>query len=219
MGRKKKQKLSAREWSSPIEIQLRNALVTQVMNVASHSVHIDDFSTSHLPAIGAVHEKRLMLVKDHEDWLINDQFSSYGDEGNARWDWNLYGAVSILTYKVDLLLEDCANGAYMAIECDGHEWHDRTKQQASADRARDRELLRVGVPVVRFTGSDIHHDADRCAVEVIETLKAIGEQSFLNGHHRGFSDGHDVGKMRGREEAAVWEANRGIFRGILSEVG
>ena len=51
------------------------------------------------------------------------------------------------------------------VECDGHEFHSVTKEQASRDRARDRVFQRAGVVVARFTGSDIHRDATSCAIE------------------------------------------------------
>lgn len=59
------------------------------------------------------------------------------------------------------------------VECDGHDWHERTQQQAAYDRARDRALLREGLPTIRFTGSEIHRDANQCAREVLETLRAM----------------------------------------------
>src|ERR1041384_1385190 len=49
---------------------------------------------------------------------------------------------AIGSYRVDILL---AGFVHLAIECDGHDFHDRTKQQAAYDRARDRELLLAGV--------------------------------------------------------------------------
>lgn len=50
---------------------------------------------------------------------------------------------------------------YVVIECDGHDFHERTKAQASRDRARDRDLLIAGYQTLRYTGTDIHADAHR----------------------------------------------------------
>ena len=47
----------------------------------------------------------------------------------------------------------------LVVECDGHEFHDRTRTEASRDRSRDRALQSVGFPVLRYTGSDIWRDA------------------------------------------------------------
>ncbi len=42
-----------------------------------------------------------------------------------------------------------------AVEADGHDYHERTKEQAKHDRERDRALTRAGYTVMRFTGSEI----------------------------------------------------------------
>jgi very-short-patch-repair endonuclease len=77
-------------------------------------------------------------------------------------------------YRVDFLV-----GAIMrehllqaVVECDGHDFHEKTKEQARHDKARDRALQRRGFNVIRFTGSEIHQDADRCAREVFQTMSA-----------------------------------------------
>lgn len=58
----------------------------------------------------------------------------------------------------------------IVVECDGHNFHERTKEQAARDRARDRELQSSGYKVFRFTGAEIHKDAFVCATEVLEEL-------------------------------------------------
>lgn len=60
----------------------------------------------------------------------------------------------------------------LIVECDGHDFHDRTKAQASRDRARDRGLQAAGFQVFRYTGSDIWRDVMACATEVIDALFA-----------------------------------------------
>jgi very-short-patch-repair endonuclease len=60
----------------------------------------------------------------------------------------------------------------VVVECDGHEFHDRTKQQASRDRRRDRELQLRDLAVVRFTGSDIFRDPFQCASDALDVLEA-----------------------------------------------
>jgi very-short-patch-repair endonuclease len=55
----------------------------------------------------------------------------------------------------------------LAIECDGHEFHEKTKRQAAKDRSCERAISALGYQVVRFTGSEIHHDARACAYEAL----------------------------------------------------
>lgn len=53
----------------------------------------------------------------------------------------------------------------IVIECDGHDFHEKTKEQAAHDKARDRDLQSRGYRVFRFTGSEIHRDPVACVYE------------------------------------------------------
>ena len=55
----------------------------------------------------------------------------------------------------------------LAVELDGHDFHERTKEQASADRERDRALLARGIPTIRFTGSDVYRDPKGVLAEIV----------------------------------------------------
>ena len=61
----------------------------------------------------------------------------------------------------------------VAIECDGHEFHERTKEQAQRDKERDRQLTLDGFTVIRFTGSEIWRDPMKCAEQVDELLDEL----------------------------------------------
>jgi very-short-patch-repair endonuclease len=58
----------------------------------------------------------------------------------------------------------------LAVECDGHEWHDRNKQQATRDKRRDRVAARLGWLVQRFTGSELNESAAQCAFEILDEI-------------------------------------------------
>jgi hypothetical protein len=58
----------------------------------------------------------------------------------------------------------------VALECDGHDFHERTKEQAERDRKRDRDLQSAGFTVLRFTGSEIWRDARVVAREVYAVI-------------------------------------------------
>lgn len=58
----------------------------------------------------------------------------------------------------------------VVVECDGHDYHERTKEQAAHDKKRDIEMTMLGWSVVRFTGSQIHKDAAGCANGVLELV-------------------------------------------------
>lgn len=76
-------------------------------------------------------------------------------------------------YKIDFGLTDNETGLKLAIEADGHEFHQKTKEQAQHDKARDRFLTAQGWHVVRFTGSEIWREPERCAEEVGKIIDSL----------------------------------------------
>lgn len=56
----------------------------------------------------------------------------------------------------------------VAVELDGHEFHERTKAQAARDKSRDRRLVAAGWSVLRFTGSEVWRDPFACVTEAFE---------------------------------------------------
>ncbi len=59
-----------------------------------------------------------------------------------------------------------STGDRFAIELDGHDFHDRTKEQAERDKSRDRLLTEKGWSPIRFTGSEVWRDPSACAQQV-----------------------------------------------------
>lgn len=53
------------------------------------------------------------------------------------------------------------------VECDGHQFHERTPEQAERDRSRDRQVQQAGIPIIRFTGREIVRDPFGCGTQVI----------------------------------------------------
>lgn len=70
--------------------------------------------------------------------------------------------------RVDFFLE--CGGGELVVECDGHEFHERTKEQAASDKARDRWFTQEGYRVIRFTGSEIWANPFTCAQQAIEIV-------------------------------------------------
>jgi very-short-patch-repair endonuclease len=75
-------------------------------------------------------------------------------------------------YRADILIEDAtaSPSRYLVVECDGHDFHERTKAQAAHDKKRDRWMTSNGYTVLRFTGSEIYADPDACASEIQRVL-------------------------------------------------
>lgn len=86
---------------------------------------------------------------------------------DGSWDWLLWWIcpqLQVGSYRVDFGLFHKSK-LLVVIECDGHDYHERTKDQAARDRSRDRELQSLGPKVFRFTGREIWRDAIACAKE------------------------------------------------------
>ena len=65
------------------------------------------------------------------------------------------------------------DGVLIGIECDGHEYHEKTKQQAQRDKSRDRILTAAGWRLLRFTGSEINKRPDLCADEIMKVVGSL----------------------------------------------
>jgi hypothetical protein len=60
------------------------------------------------------------------------------------------------------------------VECDGHDFHERTPEQAQRDKARDRAVQAIGVHVARFTGAEITRDLYQAAWSVLRLAVGVG---------------------------------------------
>jgi very-short-patch-repair endonuclease len=58
-------------------------------------------------------------------------------------------------YIVDFLVIYEKLNLKIVVECDGHDFHEKTKKQAAHDKKRDRFLTKNGFILLRYTGSQI----------------------------------------------------------------
>lgn len=82
---------------------------------------------------------------------------------------------SIDSYEVDFCISLYARKKWsrFVIECDGHDFHEKTKEQAARDKRRDRVLVTEGFPVMRFTGSEIFRNPESCYEQVQSMVSKI----------------------------------------------
>ncbi len=67
--------------------------------------------------------------------------------------------IKIGKFFADFLVEQ--NGKKVVVECDGKEFHNPQK-----DKERDEILLQKGFETLRFSGSEIFHDVEKCVLKV-----------------------------------------------------
>jgi len=93
---------------------------------------------------------------------------------NKGKDGILFSQVMIDQFRVDFLLlhrSGVAGNAGFVIECDGHEFHEKTKEQAARDKARDRSISSRSLQIMRFTGSEIWRDPFGCVFQVFSVAE------------------------------------------------
>jgi very-short-patch-repair endonuclease len=171
--------------SSPIE----EALLAAVRLAASrHNVFLVDSTARPAEAVFEPTLGNLLLKprnedpNDEQEWV--EHHGANPDTEPKAEEWHLWRDVMIESYKIDFVLDTGYES--LAIECDGHDFHDRTKQQAAYDRARDRFLLAHGLSTVRFTGSEIVHSKEKCAEEIYQILRVLHRRGAALAHS-GFS--------------------------------
>ena len=126
--------------------------------------------------------EKLLLAALHvgHDCMEFDVIFLGQDEPNIRFHRDetiyVYQQAKIGEYRADFLILDCSvpeeiqAPRWMVVECDGHDFHERTKEQARRDKKRDRFFQSLGFKVLRFTGSELWADAIKCAEEVYSQL-------------------------------------------------
>lgn len=93
--------------------------------------------------------------------------------GNT-WYWTQYQFFP--DWRVDFVLgavNHAKGRTYLVVECDGHDFHERTKEQAEKDRSRDRRLQDAGYRIYRFTGREIYREARECATQALLSVAGL----------------------------------------------
>lgn len=108
----------------------------------------------------------------------------------------LYNAVSQYevrvdqaTYRLDFAIgyhdryfmrwHDRRHGAArIAVELDGHEFHERTREQVEDRNRRDRTLASNGWEVLHFAGRELLRDPERVVLEVLRRAADIFDESY-----------------------------------------
>lgn len=84
--------------------------------------------------------------------------------------WGIKTQYKIGNYRADFLFINW-EGRVVLVECDGHDFHERTKEQAARDRKKDREIQAEGYVILRYTGSEIFANPFYCAADVISKAR------------------------------------------------
>lgn len=78
------------------------------------------------------------------------------------------------TFNLDFFVThvDSTKNFRIGVELDGHEFHEKTKHQVSQDKRRERAIVRSGITVMRFSGSEVYRDAQKCVAEIADFIRS-----------------------------------------------
>lgn len=81
------------------------------------------------------------------------------------------------TYRADFYFEfsfiykeEEIDDLKLIIECDGHEFHEKTKEQVIKNNQRDRDLQNKGYEILHFSGSEIYKDILQCREDIMKFI-------------------------------------------------
>ena len=166
-----------------MKFEITNGLIARAGNVARMlTAHDEKYLPARIKSMAALVESPIELLmfsalldvvrwqEGYPEFIGDERGLLYKVlERSERSSFVIVPQARIDDYRVDFLIARRA-GPFswkLAIECDGHEFHERTKEQAARDKSRDRAILAHGVPIMRFTGKEIWADATACAEEVV----------------------------------------------------
>jgi len=67
----------------------------------------------------------------------------------------------------------------IVIECDGHQFHQKTKEQVRHDNEREFDLKMAGYEIIRFSGSQIYNEPFKCAEDAYNyIMKFVKEDEY-----------------------------------------
>lgn len=146
-----------RRFGSPIEELFFCALVSTVADIGENLDRLDSCPDDH--------------AMRRMNWLLS-LGTNPGAVAATIAGWHIIPQFKFGRYRVDFAA--VTPGLPMvAVECDGHGFHERTKEQVARDKKRDRHFQSAGWRVLRFSGSEIYQDADACIGELMYMLESL----------------------------------------------
>ena len=60
----------------------------------------------------------------------------------------------------------------LVIECDGHDFHEKTKEQVRKNNERDMAIKSAGYDIIHFSGSQIYREPLKCAKQAVNYISS-----------------------------------------------
>lgn len=110
--------------------------------------------------------------------IVSDRACYAKIDGNGNFADGLFviPQARVDKYRVDFLLVKTTGTKItktVVVELDGHNFHERTKEQSQHDKARDRHFAAKGWFVLRFTGAEVSAHSERAVLEAFRVALSI----------------------------------------------
>ena len=125
--------------------------------------------------------EQAMALEMERIGLFNSRYFTAGEIDIVSIDKQVVLQVNEKKYRVDFLIPVVYHikqgnfGKLFVVECDGHDYHEKTKEQVAKNNQRERDLKSAGYEVVRFSGSEIYKSPHKC---IKDLLRIISSQRF-----------------------------------------
>jgi len=105
------------------------------------------------------------------------QYGNDSDTGKYFLDFQIFFLLDADAH-FDTSLLSLVNEPLLAVEIDGHEFHEKTKRQVEYHKARERFLVSKGWQILRFAGTEVYKDAEKCVSETIRVSWEVRSKYF-----------------------------------------
>lgn len=113
------------------------------------------------------------VEKEKQVFYFEIKFNCYTDQKITGYA-EIVPQFEIDKYRVDFMVAGNIGEIFstLVIEIDGHEWHEKTKDQVAKDKKRERKILLspYTCPIMRFTGSEIYNAKKSIYYDVLDYL-------------------------------------------------
>lgn len=141
-------------------------------------MHIDSYLSELFECISRCESpvEKLFAIELHQELSksLFNHFPHYIQWSSQKEVTLFEGLNKEVTYRLDFVIEyhnhTTSTDYLFAIEIDGHEFHQKTKEQVKRDKERDRNLMLNGITVIRFTGSEVYKNPYKCASEAMDIV-------------------------------------------------
>lgn len=128
--------------------------------------------------------EQILLANFDRRFRTPENFYDYG--------YFLYPQITIncgkKTYRADFLAifsemvfendEPHEVNKFILVECDGHDFHEKSKKQVKVRNDRDYDLKMHGFDIVHFSGSEIFNDPEQCVDKIKNLLDVRTEDDM-----------------------------------------